>query len=43
MVADMLDPPESAEEDGQSLSDSFGKERDSAALDDDNGGLPPPL
>jgi hypothetical protein len=33
MLADMLDPPETDEEDGQVLSSSIGKEREAAVLD----------
>jgi hypothetical protein len=36
MLADMLDPPETDEEDGQVLSGSIGKEREAAVLDDEN-------
>jgi len=36
MLADMLDPPETDEEDGQVLSGSVGKEREAAVLDDEN-------
>jgi hypothetical protein len=36
MLADMLDPPETDDEDRQVLSGSIGKEREAAVLDDES-------